>query len=486
MVLRLALGAGRQRAEARREFVESLESQAHIGEYLLQNVIGQLSPGAWALVSLLAVLRRPVDLHDELLLELIEAAEGRFAFSAAAVELIRCCLINNLRAATLHPLIRDQIYGLLANDLPRRRRLHHLAAEWSELAESDVVEAAYHYGRAGELVRASDVLDQQGARLISLGKSLSTAAVIAELLALVRRRRASPSVERRLRVVRGDVLLPTARSAEAEEDYAAAFALADTPQVRAYIGWRLMQVHVQRGRAAAAIELGERLVAELLPADTVLRAQVEVVSTVALQVLGRYAESLELGRRVLATLEHGVWADAAPALPIRAQAHTTLAVISHIQGHTEAAFDHWERSLELQRQAGLRMSEYRTLANLGIAWYGLGDFNRAFGYFEQALAGLSSTGEAYISARIHHNLGILYQVRGQIQASREAFESARRLKQQTGDRHGLVLSEVMLAHSLVLQGDESAAWDLLDTARTAARSPRTRACRARTAVRSHQ
>ena len=45
-------------------------------------------------------------------------------------------------------------------DAAGKRELHRLAAEWSERASGDRVEAAYHWTRAGDVAQASELIGE--------------------------------------------------------------------------------------------------------------------------------------------------------------------------------------------------------------------------------------------------------------------------------------------------------------------------------------
>src|SRR5262249_3791884 len=153
-----------------------------------------------------------------------------------------------------------------------------IAAAWYEQAAADVVEAAYHYARAGELALAVDVLDDQIDRVIARGQALSGADVADELVGLARRRRGDDAeLLRRLLSIRGALLVSTLRAAEAEASYREAFELAHTAAVRARLAAALGNCLLQRGQASEALQLACDATAALAPADVLLRAQLAIV-----------------------------------------------------------------------------------------------------------------------------------------------------------------------------------------------------------------
>ncbi|HEU5099000.1 MAG TPA: helix-turn-helix domain-containing protein, partial [Roseiflexaceae bacterium] len=218
MLLRLALGQLREQQITPASLIAHLEQVSEVSAYLLETTLQNRFPAAQYLLTLLAVFRRPVDLYDDSLLDLIHLSNGGAHDLAAGIaELQRHYLIEQPARAALHRLVRDQVYASLGADLQRKRELHLIAAQWLEQQAGDVVEAAYHYGRANQPARGADLLDEQLNQVIDRGQALSAADVASELLAQARRRRGeSAELVRRLLAIRGALLVDTLRAEEAE------------------------------------------------------------------------------------------------------------------------------------------------------------------------------------------------------------------------------------------------------------------------------
>src|SRR5262249_13475923 len=138
MLLRLAAGHLRAHHADRERLVDGLAIQPEVAGYLLETTLAGLSPDAQHLASLLAVLGRPADLHDERLVELALEASA-FDWLPAVEELQRRVLVDHPAQAVLHPLVREHLYARLVSDLPRRRRLHRAAAAWLEERGQELV-----------------------------------------------------------------------------------------------------------------------------------------------------------------------------------------------------------------------------------------------------------------------------------------------------------------------------------------------------------
>ncbi|HEY7598825.1 MAG TPA: AAA family ATPase, partial [Candidatus Limnocylindrales bacterium] len=247
-LLRLAL---RQLQEGVRSaaLIARLESQPPLAAYMAETMLGNLAPPATRLIELLAVLRRPADLADEALVETIQTLDGPYDLSMALAALQRRQLIAHSGQAALHPLLRDYLYGAL--DDSRRRQLHRVAAEWSDLA-GDLVEAAYHFCRADLIEQAAELLAGQEPALIRDGQHLAAIEVLGEALAGARRRADARGLARQLLTTRGDLLVGARRGAEAAGDYRDALALAAHPTVRAGLVRRMAGLLQQRSASALA------------------------------------------------------------------------------------------------------------------------------------------------------------------------------------------------------------------------------------------
>jgi transcriptional regulator with XRE-family HTH domain len=218
MLLRLALGHLTGDDPETPLLLDRLAAQPEIAAYLQETMLGGLGPDGERLVGVLSVFRRPVDLHDETLVELCHGADGRWDLLAAIRELQRRQLIDHPARATLHPLLRDHGYATLLSDVSRRRRLHRVAAEWSERVAGDVLEAAWHYTRAGAAATAADLLAAAAPEILAQGRGSAAADLAGRLLGMVRTQATpDPDVLHRLGLVRTDLLTACGAAAGSAE-----------------------------------------------------------------------------------------------------------------------------------------------------------------------------------------------------------------------------------------------------------------------------
>jgi ATP/maltotriose-dependent transcriptional regulator MalT/DNA-binding XRE family transcriptional regulator len=457
MLLRLSLGQLRTAAEPAR-LIEHLETQPEIADYLLDTTLRQLGEPAAALLALLAVLRQPVDLHDETLVELYQASEGPCDLLAALAELQRHQLIDHPSTALLHPLVRDHAYARLVGDVARRRRLHRLVADWFEQARGDVLEAAWHFGQAGDLSQAAEVLAGQGRALVRGGQALSAADLAGMLLTRASRR---PGPARQLHLLRGDLLVNTVRADEAEAAYREALVLSTTAPLRAQVAWRLAESQLQRGQVAEALELCRRSAADLAPTDTLLRAQLAASEARAYLMLSQYDDAIGAGDRATALAGHLRTVVPKEAAEVRARALATLGIVARLRRQPEA-FASLRRAVAAAREAGLHELANRCLFNIGALRFELGQLDAALEVFDEVLAEMQAVGDSYGMARVLHAMAQVQRSGGDLEAALATLDRACTMKRELGDVLGLASSENSRAYALMSLGRVAEARTLVE------------------------
>jgi ATP/maltotriose-dependent transcriptional regulator MalT/DNA-binding XRE family transcriptional regulator len=466
MLLRLAAG---QLAESQTDadtFIEHLETHPQVASYLLDTMLRDLPPSAAWLASLLSVFRHPLDMYDDTLIELAQkyAQPGRHDDALSALQ--NRNVIDNPRHAALHPLVQDFLYTTLGTDAACKKRMHHLAAEWSEAA-GDIVEAAHHWTRAADLNQAAEVLGDRSEELFNRGKSSAAVKVVDEALERAGRKRGDTTqLRRRLLTAHGDLLRGTFRAAEAENSYREALSLAqDLPAVRAQIIRNLAQVLLQRGRSADALRLCQSAMAGLSEADVILRARVAAIQCRAQLVLSQFNEA-ETTARYAIELAHQ-FAEALPQLAndVWARCERTLGWINYTR-HPEGteSLAHYRRALECARRAGLRVIECAILSNTATALMERGDLEGALHTYEEALKGYESLGDMYGVAGILHNLGVLHGNREEYDSALQRFEQASEIERRIDDYEGLLSTESARASILMGLGRRDEARSVLDEA----------------------
>jgi ATP/maltotriose-dependent transcriptional regulator MalT/DNA-binding XRE family transcriptional regulator len=468
MLLRLAIGQLLARRSDPSAFIDHLETQPQVAAYVVDTVLRDLTPSARWLIGLMAVFRRPIDLYDETLIELIERASGPAPLQRALAELQRRYLIDHAQQAALHPLVRDHIQATLSIDRAHKKRLHRLAADWSEQVARDIVEAAYHFCAAGNVARAAELLADQSESLFNAGQALAAAEVVDMALARLRLRPGeAPDVRRLLLTARGDVLKGTLRAGEAEASYREALALAqhasNAPIVRAQIVRALAQSLTQRGQVAEALRLCQSAAADLPAPDVVLRARLAVMECRAHLALSHYDDAERMAHAALTLVDQ--FAEYLPSVAddVIALAERTLGWISYTRHpQSDAALVHYRRALTAARRSGRRVHEGAVLSNIGTALIDQGDWAGAVESYQASLAIFESLGNVYSMAAVLHNLAELHHKRNELAESLQRLEQVCEMERRIGDQEGLLSSEAGRAALLLDMGHLAEARAVLD------------------------
>src|SRR6266545_1809718 len=422
MLLRLALAQACQPGSDRARLVDRLESDPEIGEQLIDAALGGLSGPAAELADLLAVFRHGVDLHDE---ALVAQVPPGFDPSAASAELRRRQLIDHPASAALHPLIRDHRYARMAGD-PRRRRLHRIAAGYSERT-GDPLEAAWHFSRSAELAQATEVLTGHVNTLIGRGQNLPAADLAGTLLDGLGAD-ADGELTRRLLVVRGDLLVNTVRGDEGDAAYRAALTHPMPAPVRALVVLRLAESLLERRQPAEALVLCLDAAATTGPGEELL--------------LARRAIEAATPWRVVAP---------EPAVEVIARAEWTLGVVLRLDNRADAAV-HLRRAVAAARSANLHHLATRALLNLGALRWDEGDMTGALEVFAEAEAGARATADSHGLARARFNTAAALGQLGRLSEAVDIFGEVRVLRERHGDSQGVLNAQVGLANVLCYLG----------------------------------
>jgi tetratricopeptide (TPR) repeat protein len=354
--------------------------------------------------------------------------------------------------------VRDQVYARLVGDVAHRRRLHRLAADWFEQARGDVLEAAWHFGQAGDLPQAAEVLAGQGRALFRRGQALPAADLAGALLTRASRR---PGLARQLHLLRGDLLVNTVRAGEAEAAYREALVLSRTAPLRAQVAWRLAESQLQRGQVAEALELCRRSAADLAPTDTLLLAQLAASEGRAYLMLSRYDDAIRAGERAAALAGQLRTVVPREAAEVRARALATLGIVARLRRQPEA-FASLRRAVAAAREAGLHELANRCLYNIGALRFELGQLDAALEVFDEVLAEMQAVGDSYGMARVLHAMAQVQRCGGDLEAALATLDRACTMKRELGDVLGLASSQNSRAYALLSLGRVAEARTLVE------------------------
>jgi len=458
MLIRLAAGQLVEAGANSRAFIDHLETQPQLAAYLLNNVLSDLSPTAAWLASLLAVFRQPVNLLQSQLIEILQAASPSDNLALAHAELQKRHLITDLQRASLHPLIKNHLLARLQTDPHQLKRLHRLAAEWYRCAD-ELLEAAYHYLIAGQVRQVLDLVEGQEEILIERGLSLPMADLLSEALRLVETQR-SPGrtdLERWLHTARGNMLIRSTRTAEAEQDFRSAMDRTDNPQVRADLVYRMLDPLVSRNAYAEFLSLAQSAASGLAQTDALLKARMSAACAVALYNLTRFEESRQAAEECLEIAGHFINIPWRSVEEVVSRAHYVIANCARIRRDRPAALYHARQSLEAARRGGLRRAENNMTGFIGGLLYDQGEIDASARFRNESLEGALALGDYYWAAYCMIHLSANDYVKIDAQSALAHLDGARDLLQTIGDAHGLADQSSMRATILIMIGQIEAA-----------------------------
>ncbi len=473
MLLRLALGELQHEPRTGADYIDRLENEPQVTRYLLGTLLRDLPPPAEKLLALLSIFHQPVDVYDELLVALDQQADGAYDLRAGLAELQRRQIVGHPNQAGLHPLLRDFVYATLVSDAQTRRRraLHRAAARWFEQARDDVLEAAAHYQRAGDLRQAVEVLADRGHSLISRGQALAAAEQVEALLAAMGRKRAADvDLRRQLLTLHGDVLLNSVRLAEAEASYRQALALAEAqPVVWASIAARLTQCVIQGGRMAEALALCEQVAARLAgeaKPPTVLLAELAAVTCRAQMNLSRYAEATATAEQALALA--GQCAPYAPraADAVRARAWRALGWLTYTRQpeNSAEALAYYQRARAAAYRGEINWVANACSINIAILQYEHGELAGARANFHEAWRQALTVADDHLATSAEHNLAGLDDLLGDTASAIAHTQAVMATYERIGNQSELAAAREQLAAIYLSSGQFGQARTVIDQA----------------------
>jgi len=439
-----------------------------LATYLVETVLTQLEPAARQALAFLSIWRGVVDLTAPQLAELLGEELMGYDHAIAVASLQRRRLIDHVSHATPHRLLREPVLTTLNAQPAQRRLLHQTAAKWAGLC-GEWVEAAHHYGCAGDLQSACDVITNQTVIAHQLGQSIAAAAVVDELLTLARgQKQTGNEVIRQLLVLRGDLLIDTLRSGEADASYHAAMALTTDPIVRVQLADRLALSLLNRGQAQDALELVEQaltLVEKSIAGDAIrMRLQLEGTHVRVLLGLARFDEAKAICARALNLIKPIALLMPGVAHQVRAAAYLALGYIAHHQGHNDEARQQLSKAAPHARAAKLPALEADALIYLSATQRDLGDFEGAEKNAQQALAVAEAIGNEYRASTILHFMALISYYRDQQTEALARSQRALALKQPMGDSNGMVACQIVQALAYTAQDRLDEAWRVIERA----------------------
>lgn len=458
MLLRLAAARMIQQPTSKADFLKGLATQGEVVSFLTQTALDGLPSQALNLLSLLSILRTPINLFDAHLAERLRQAGQVEDLPAAILALQRRHFLDNPAQAGLHPLLQEHFAAFLHTRPEFEQRLHNLAADWLRLTPHNIIGALYHYVQARNypafILLAQDSLKY----LDTSGQSSAAVESIDTLLNYLASAPVKPPrQEWQLSALRGQLLMHGARAAEAEADLRRALALAlrhgAAADETARLNLLLARLLLQRSKTAEALELceqAERLI-QAKPSPALL-AQTLAVEANAYLMQARLDEAWSQAEKALeqaALIAHQEFTLAAGA---RTTALTVKGIIARIRGDVPGALTFWRQAEESALLAGDTRSTFRCRANSAALLFDEGELEEARQAYEKILEAVQGIGDLFTLGRILNALGSIHYLEAQPARALEYLEKAKQLKQLIGDLQGEATTENQRAQVLLSLG----------------------------------
>jgi hypothetical protein len=361
-----------------------------------------------------------------------------------------------------HAIVQAFYYELLSRK--ERQELHRRAGEYYEREEPDRVRAALHYQRAGEGVRAAELVTADVWGALHQGQTLAQQQILAQFTPS----QVPPPLWVQIQLRLGEIHQHFRRSPQARSAYEQALSTLDagldSPAVRgqkALVCRRLggLLGYEAPAEAMAWTERGLEIAGESQREE---RAAL-LVQKGALHVLLAEFDAAE------AAVGQGLALVEGQVNQVTVDGLTNLAAIYSTRGDIARGRAAAERGLALAHQLHDAFRALKLSVSLGVDRYDAGDRAGGIADTRQALALAEQLGAVTEQAMITLNLGDMLREEGDLAAAAHYTAESLRLAQQ-GRLHRLeVAASTNLAHLALARGDAEAALDHLAAAEALAR-----------------
>jgi class 3 adenylate cyclase/tetratricopeptide (TPR) repeat protein len=181
--------------------------------------------------------------------------------------------------------------------------------------------------------------------------------------------------------------------------------------------------------------------------------QVEVLNRRARRAadMGALEDGQQLARKALEI------AHKAACSPGEASAYSVLAILQANAGEYDDAWGSFQQALHMHRALGQQEGEFTCLGNLGLLSLYRGNLEESQTFYHQALQMASHLSDRRREGRLLLNLGLSHRPRGDYDQARAYSEQARAIFQEIGDQPSLEISLDSLGAVAIAQGDLDAA-----------------------------
>lgn len=448
--LQLALSAGLAHPagglRAADDFINALEAQRDVRDYLLDRMYAQLSEPEKRALDVLCIFDAFVPINA---VQAVAASEEVRSIALVVDELVRKNVAQEKREngdVGMHALVRDWCYRNLDTDI--KQRLHQKAGAWFEKGH-DYIAAAYHLRQAEAPVRAAEILTVHIQELLRGGNLIG---LVRELDAL-EDAALPPQLASAVYGARGDAYDRRGPQTTAVAAYRRALALNSLPVVRASLLERL-------GLSLQGIGEYKEAMQALGDAVTLARENHEPGILIrSLLRLGRLAQLRGDLRTGVAYYNEAIeLAQAEKDDALVAEAKLGRGRLATEQGEPELAQTLLTQALEAFHAQGNAEREALATFDLGLVYHHWDRYAQALEYYERALPQFEFLHETFNLCAVYNNLADIAKEQGDLDRAKEYLKRAVAYAAERGDPRLESDIQLTLAETLVAGGafDEAA------------------------------
>jgi tetratricopeptide (TPR) repeat protein len=411
LLLTLAVD-GLKRAADPARFLDNLFADANIERFLIKEIDDKLSEDERAVMTAIAVLLGYGATREVIEIVLNGANVRRTLSELSLRNLLTVTASETGREYTINTVIREFYYDWLSKR--QRQEMHRRAGAYYETEEPDLLRAALHFQRAGEIERAAHLATNDIWTVINRGE----ARPLLELLDRFRREQLSSDLWIKVNLARGDLHTLGRNSKTAHHAYETALAILDdlypidsphfysthaespeplTLRARAYRGLGALLEYEAPREALSWLQRGLKLVAEVSTyEEAILRIRVGSVQL----GMGGFAEAQSETEQGLKLL---------PARPDhwRAVALMNLGIIHSKRGEPQQATDLYQQALHIYQQIDDYWGLIPVQLDLGFELMQAGHWPQAAEKFQAALELADRLGAANWQVTLELAFGII-------------------------------------------------------------------------------
>lgn len=349
-------------------------------------------------------------------------------------------------------------------DSPAASQLVALAGQGSLAKNADPMRLLVKLLKAGNYAETAELLIEHVDWLLGAGEAPAAAECAQQVLHNAPRAALTPALRSQLNAACGDLLVNTVQTDVAENAYRTAIELCDEARVRTHLTLKLINCLLNRSQAKDAMLLLNTLAPHIDGADALLASQHAASEATAHYMLTQVDQAAACAERALQLSEPALLLAPRQAEGARAMAYNVLAAVNRYRQNAQIALNYYGRAAESAKRAGKLQMEARALYGAATILYDIGQTEAAIQRCQAALAQARATHDDSLVSRALNTLGVIYQAAMRLDEALEMFQASHRIKQERGDRSGMLMTANGIGNTLLWMGRAPEACRLLTRA----------------------